>query len=420
MTSTSLPSPARSRDGTAFRELRLALPAAPWYPGFLYYLAYAGVHVVCLAAFWTGVTWRDVVLCAVLYVTRMFGLMAGYHRYFAHRSFKTSRTMQFLFALLGTLGVQKGVLWWASTHRHHHRYSDTEADLHSPMHRSFLYAHSGWFLDPANRTTDLTRVQDFARYPELVWLNDWDLLPAALFAYLIWLGFGTRALIWGFFISTVLIWHAIHAIGSFGHRFGGYRRFATTDNSRNKWFLAVALLGEGWHNNHHFYPSSARHGFVWWEYDVTYWILKGMERLGLVWDLRVPPEHLVHTNDPGATVRRFEESLMQLRLAFVQCLDAEAPDDPDARQRLQALWQRLELRLDRFGQETVDLLLRDPEQLSATVAGLRRDVAAEARAESAALAESLDAAITESARAWSFAHLLPGITPFTPRYAHAS
>lgn len=417
------PDVVTTREAAAFRELRLSLPPSLWYPNALDYAVYIGMHLACLAAFWTGVTWRDVALCAVCYVTRMFGLMAGYHRYFAHRSFQTSRVVQFLLALLATLGVQKGVLWWASTHRHHHRYSDTEADLHSPMHRSFLYSHSGWFLDKANRTTDLSRVQDFARYRELVWLNDWDLLPAGLFAFLLWLGFGASGLVWGFFISTILIWHAIHAIGSFGHRFGGYRRFATADNSRNKWFLAIALLGEGWHNNHHFYPGSARAGFVWWEYDVTYWLLKGMERLGLVWDVRVPPEHVRKATDPGAHVRRFEESLRDLRLVLVERLDAEGERDADTRRRLQLLWQRVELRLDRFGQEVVDQLLRDPEQIRTTVAELRHDVGREARALSEGtpeLAESLDRAIAASARTWSFAHLLTGIGPLaTGRAVHA-
>ncbi len=384
------------------------------YPNVLDYVGYLGVHLACLGAFWTGVTWRDAALCAVCYFTRMFGLMAGYHRYFAHRSFKTSRGLQFLLALLGTLGVQKGVLWWASTHRHHHRYSDTEHDLHSPIHKSFLYAHSGWFLDQANRSTDLSRVQDLARYPELVWLTRWDLLPVALFAFLLWLGFGWSGLVWGFFISTVLIWHAIHAIGSFGHRFGGYRRFATTDNSRNKWFLALVLLGEGWHNNHHFYPTSARHGFVWWEYDVTYWMLKGMERLGLVWDLRVPPEHVLRAEDPRAQaqVRRFERWLMELRLGLAQRLEAAAagvaPEEPVRRLR-----QALELRIDTFAAQAVEQIVLDPELLHGSLDELRRDLAGEAGRLSGAagidpaeLAEALDAELLARIPGCSFAHFL--------------
>ncbi len=384
--------------------------ATSQYPNSLDYIAYAAMHLACLGAFWTGFTWRDVVLCLVCYGARMFGLMAGYHRYFAHRAFKTSRTVQFLLALLGTLGVQKGVLWWASVHRHHHRYSDTEHDLHSPIHRSFLYSHSGWFLDKANRTTDLTRVPDLARYPELVWLDRWDLVPISAFALLLWLGFGWSGLVWGFFISTVLLWHAIHAIGSFGHRFGGYRRFATTDNSRNKWFLALVLLGEGWHNNHHFYPSSARHGFVWWEYDITYWTLKVMARLGLVWDLRVPPEHVRRADDQRAQaqVRRFESWLVELRLALGQRL--ETAGEGAAPEPLRQLRQVIEMRIDVFGAQAVERIVRDPELLRASLTELRRDLALEiGRApgvDAAGLAQAVDAELLARIPACSFAHFL--------------
>ena len=373
------------------------------YPNVLDYAGYIAFHLACLAAFWTGVTWTDLALCLVCYVARMFGLMAGYHRYFAHRAFRTSRPVQFLLALLGTIGVQKGVLWWASTHRHHHRYSDTEFDLHSPLHRGFLYSHSGWFLDKKNRATDISRVPDLARYPELVWLDRWDLVPITLFALLIWLGFGWRGLVWGFFISTVLLWHAIHAIGSFGHRFGGYRRFATTDNSRNKWFLAIVLLGEGWHNNHHFYPGSARHGFVWWEYDVAYWGVRLLERLGLVWDVRVPPEHLRLGDDPLAQtqVRAFEQWLMDLRLALGERLTLAGADA--------MLQQRVEMRLDSFGQSAVDHIVRDPEQLRRSFAELRCDLADDAPA---LFDDMLDPELMGRVRDCSFAHLMTGRTAY--------
>jgi stearoyl-CoA desaturase (delta-9 desaturase) len=394
------------------------LPFDIAYPNSLDYVFYAGMHLVCLAAFWTGVTWNDAGLCAVLYVTRMFGLTAGYHRYFAHRSFRTSRAVQFLLGLLGTLAVQKGVLWWASTHRHHHRYSDTELDLHSPVQRSFLYSHSGWFLDKANRSTDLSKVPDLARYPELVWLNRWDLLPIALFAWLIELGFGWRGLVWGFFISTILIWHAIHAIGSFGHRFGGYRRFATADNSRNKWFLAIALLGEGWHNNHHFFPGSARSGFAWWEYDVTYWLLKAMERLGLVWDVRIPPRGVRETSDPAGHVRAFEQSLMDLRLTIGRRIEDEAAaNDAKTREQLRLLRQAAEMRLDVFHHDVLEQILLDPARLRPTGAELRRDIAAAVNdgGVAAALAAILDAEIVTAVRGWSIGHL---ILPAEVRSAH--
>jgi stearoyl-CoA desaturase (Delta-9 desaturase) len=382
------------------------------YPNALDYAGYAAMHLACLGVVWTGVTWRDLAVCAVSYGVRMFGLMAGYHRYFSHRSFRTSRTFQFVLALLGTLGVQKGVLWWASHHRYHHRYSDTEHDLHSPVQHSFLYAHSGWFLDGDNRHTDYARVHDLARYPELVWLNNRGLWAAGAYALLLLLLFGWSGLVWGFFVSTVLIWHAIHAIGSFGHRFGGYRRFATTDNSRNKWFLALVLMGEGWHNNHHYYPSSARQGFVWWELDLAYLGIRALEKLGLVWDVRVPPEHVIHADDPRAQaqVRRFEQWLVRLRLALAERVDAWAPPEHST-EEVKVLKQRLEDRLDALGVQALDQLLRDPEQLAGSWAALGADVAREAeRLEGgAALASDLAEALRASLAECPVAHFLaPG------------
>jgi stearoyl-CoA desaturase (delta-9 desaturase) len=350
------------------------------FPLFLDYVGYFGMHAACLGAFWTGVKWSDIALCFALYLVRMFGLMAGYHRYFSHRSFKTSRTVQFLLGLLGSLGYQKGPLWWASHHRYHHRYSDTYLDYHSPLHRSFLYSHSGWFLDSDNRQTKFDRVGDLARYPELVWLDDWNLIPVFIMAILLLLLFGWSGFIWGFCINTILIWHAIHAIGSFGHRFGGYRRFATTDNSRNKWFIAIALLGEGWHNNHHFYPSSARQGFVWWEIDVAYYVLRVMCWLGLIWDLRLPPERLIRGNGLVAQghLRRFELWLVDLRLEIAQLVESSAKRNdawkPENQFPLQLFKQSIEIRLDDFATDVIEYLHSDPEQIKEAVAALRSEL----------------------------------------------
>ena len=350
------------------------------------YAGYVMMHVACLGVFWTGIRWSDIALCSTLYFVRVFGLTAGYHRYFSHRSFKTSRAVQFLFGLLGSIGFQKGPLWWASHHRHHHRYSDTYLDIHSPVHRPFIYSYSGWFLDVNNRQTKFDRVGDLLRYPELVWLDKWSLLPVFSLAALLLLFFGWRGLIWGFFINTVLVWHAIHAIGSLGHRLGGYRRFATTDNSRNKWFLAIALLGDGWHNNHHFYPSSARQGFVWWEIDIGYYILKGMNHLGLIWDLRVPSKQLI--NGDGRTLqgrsKRFDLWLIGLRLGIADRIERAALRheviDPQDEFSLQLLKQSLEVRLDDFDVNVLELLNHSPEQLKDVYAALRTDMANDVRA----------------------------------------
>ena len=254
---------------------------------------YAFLHVACFAILITGITWRGVAICLGSFFLRAFGLGVGYHRYFAHKSFKTSRLVQFLLAVLGGLAIQRGVLWWAETHRDHHRHADTTADIHSPRYKGFLYAHSGWFIDQVNRETKLSRVADLAKFPELVWLNDWKgyFPPILAYAGLLYLLFGGEGLLWGLAISTVMLWHVTHWIQSMSHSFGGYRRCPSPDNSRNHWLLGLVTLGE-FHNNHHFSPSSCRQGFLWWEIDIGYYILTVLSWLGLVWDLRVPPAHV--------------------------------------------------------------------------------------------------------------------------------
>lgn len=252
------------------------------------------VHLACLAVFFTGVTWSAVAVCAALFWLRMFGVTAGYHRYFAHRSYKTSRPFQFVLALIGTLAVQKGVLWWAANHRVHHKYSDQEDDVHSPVQRGFWWSHVGWILSPDFEATDLDRIPDMAKYPELRWLNEHYLLPPVTLAVLLTLVGGAPWLVWGFFVSTTLLWHATFTINSLAHVWGS-RRYETTDASRNNVWLALLTMGEGWHNNHHRYMNSARQGFFWWEIDLSYYVLVALSWVGLIWDLHAPPRHVLET-----------------------------------------------------------------------------------------------------------------------------
>jgi stearoyl-CoA desaturase (delta-9 desaturase) len=250
------------------------------------------VHLACLAAIWTGLTVEALVLCGALYVARIFAIAAGYHRYFAHRAYKTSRVVQFLLAFLAQTSAQRGALWWAAKHRRHHSHSDTELDVHSPRQHGFVYAHLGWIFTPRHCTTDYAAIADFARYPDLVWLDRHPYLPAGLLGLLAWLIAGWPGLVVGFCWSTVLLWHATFAINSVAH-VAGRRRYVTGDDSRNNWFLALLTMGEGWHNNHHAYQSSVRQGFRWWEYDPTFYALKFLSWFGIVWDLHSPPETVV-------------------------------------------------------------------------------------------------------------------------------
>jgi stearoyl-CoA desaturase (delta-9 desaturase) len=254
-----------------------------------------GFHVAAIVGvILTGFSWGGLLLALGLYFARMVVVTAAYHRYFSHRAFKTSRPFQFLLALGAQSAAQKGVLWWAAHHRFHHKFSDTEADPHSVRQRGFWHSHIGWILSPAWDGTDLRAVADLAKYPELRFLNrpSIQLLPAvALGAAIVLLG-GWHAFVWGFLVSTVLLWHGSFSINSLSHLFGK-RRYETTDDSRNNWALAILTTGEGWHNNHHHYQSSANQGFRWWEIDVTFYVLRLLERLGLVWDLRRPPPEIV-------------------------------------------------------------------------------------------------------------------------------
>lgn len=262
---------------------------------------FLAMHLACVAVFWVGVSPIALVVAAALYALRMFALTAFYHRYFSHRTFRTSRAVQFLFALIGASCVQRGPLWWAAHHRNHHRHTETALDPHSPRVHGFLWSHVGWFLTPHAFRTDLTRVPDLARYPELRWLDRYDTaVPVALAAALYGVGAllqryapglgtsGGQMLVWGFFVSTTVLFHCTVTINSLAHRYGT-RRFDTADDSRNNFWLALITFGEGWHNNHHFFPGTVRQGFRWWEIDLTWYALRTMAALGLVRDLKPIP-----------------------------------------------------------------------------------------------------------------------------------
>jgi stearoyl-CoA desaturase (delta-9 desaturase) len=252
------------------------------------------IHVFTVYAIWRGPTWRLVGIAALTYAIRMFAITGVYHRYFAHRAYKTSRAFQLFLAVLGTTATQKGPLWWAGTHRVHHKYSDTPRDVHSPVLRGFWYSHMGWWMGLDREEQDLEIIRDYAGYPELRWLDRWHVVGVfGLMAILA--AFGLDVYLWGYVVSTCVLMHATFTINSLAHVFGS-RRYATTDTSRNNLLLALITFGEGWHNNHHHYMSSARQGFFWWEIDVSYYVLKVLSAVGLVWDLRPVPPHAIRKN----------------------------------------------------------------------------------------------------------------------------
>ena len=267
-------------------------------------IPYILLHVACIGVFWVGFSWAALALCLAMYVVRMFAITGFYHRYFSHRTFRTTRPVQFLMGLLGTSAVQRGPIWWAAHHRDHHKYSDTEFDPHSPKQVGFWKAHCGWFLCKEAAPVRIRLVRDWMRFPELVWLDRFHHVPVILTALLMlglgftastwWPGLGLtagQALFWGFFLSTVLCYHGTYTINSLAHVWGR-RDFETPDDSRNNFWLALITLGEGWHNNHHHYPASVRQGFRWWELDPTWWTLWTMGKLRLVRDLNGVPDRV--------------------------------------------------------------------------------------------------------------------------------
>lgn len=271
-------------------------------------LPFLAMHIAALGVFWTG--WSPVALAvaAASFLVRMFAITGFYHRYFSHRAFRTSRAFQALMAFVGGCAAQRDPMWWASHHAQHHSHSDAPGDPHSPSLSGFLGSHAGWFMTGEGFLTRSRFVRDWARFPELRLLNRFDWVPPLVFAALVYLAGwilerwqpqlgtnGPQMLAWGFFASTVCLYHATFTINSLAHGWG-HRRFATGDDSRNNWLLALLTLGEGWHNNHHHYPGAARQGFYWWELDITYYVLLSLQRLGLVWNLRTVPEHALARN----------------------------------------------------------------------------------------------------------------------------
>lgn len=253
---------------------------------------FIGMHVAALGVFWTGFTLEAVILCISLYAVRVFALTAGYHRYFAHRSYKTGRVFQFLLAFFGGAALQRGALWWAAKHREHHRYSDQPQDAHSPRQYGFWDSHVGWVFRDARQQADLGQLPEFTRYPELMWLNKFNTLPGILLGIFCFLVAGWPGLFVGFFLSTVLVYHVTFLVNSLAH-VTGRQRYLTGDDSRNCWWIALLTFGEGWHNNHHYYAASARQGFRWYEVDISYLILKLLSRFGIVWSLQAPPDHVI-------------------------------------------------------------------------------------------------------------------------------
>ncbi len=257
------------------------------------------MHIGAIAGFFTF-SWKVVGVALVLWwLTGGIGICLGYHRYFTHRSYETPRAVQYFLAICGCMAGESGPISWVAAHRYHHTYSDTDKDPHSPL-KGFLWAHFTWLFGREDFLSDFDSYKrftpDMAKDKFLVFLDRYPMLPVfMLAAALYWMG-GWPFVVWGIFVRSVLVYHSTWLVNSASHIWG-YRSYKTTDASRNNWWVALLAFGEGWHNNHHAFQRSARHGFRWWEFDLTYLTVQLMWVFGLATQIHLP----VETSSSGNT-----------------------------------------------------------------------------------------------------------------------
>jgi len=253
-------------------------------------IAMAGFHVGALAAFAVPDT-GAILTAVILYCAAgMLGIGMGYHRLLTHRGYKTFTWLEYVLTWCGTLALEGGPIFWVATHRIHHQHSDREGDPHTPREGTW-WAHAGWIISGEGLHHDAAvlakYVPDLARDRVHVWLSTWHwtsnvLVGIALLAY-----GGIPYVLWGIFLRTTVGLHATWLVNSATHKWGS-RRFATRDDSTNNWWVALLTFGEGWHNNHHAHPTSARHGLAWYEIDCNWLGIRALQSLGLVWDIKQP------------------------------------------------------------------------------------------------------------------------------------
>ncbi|PCJ60221.1 MAG: hypothetical protein COA79_08605 [Planctomycetota bacterium] len=251
------------------------------------------IFLMPFTSFFTVFKIEDLYILFLSYFIRMFAITAGYHRYFSHTTFKTSRIFQFFLAATASTTLQGGPLWWSTKHRHHHAKSDLAEDYHSPVQHGFWHSHMLWFMYKKNLNIKMDSVMvKFNKFPEIRFIEKyWAFVTLLMIAILYFFG-GWNWVIWGFCVPAVLLNHATYTVNSLVHIFG-YRRYETSDNSKNNWFVAIITLGEGWHNNHHKFSNCTRQGFAWYEFDITYYILKLLSYLRIVWDIKPVPERVL-------------------------------------------------------------------------------------------------------------------------------
>jgi len=246
-------------------------------------------HLGAIAALFMS-SWRNLLISMALYwITVGWGISLGYHRLHTHRSYKVPLWMEYFFAVCGTLTLEGGPIFWVATHRIHHQKSDQAGDPHSP-HDGAWWAHMGWILwgeTNHNNTKLMSKyAPDLARHKFYIWLNNWHWIPMVALGVILLATGGWSLLFWGIFLRVVVGLHATWLVNSATHMWGN-RRFTTKDDSRNNWWVALMTFGEGWHNNHHAHPTSARHGLAWYEFDISWITLMFLKAIGVAKQIRV-------------------------------------------------------------------------------------------------------------------------------------
>jgi sn-1 stearoyl-lipid 9-desaturase len=239
-------------------------------------------HIGAICAFLPGLfSWQAVGVAVLLHwITGGLGITLGWHRLLSHRSFQVPKWLEYFFAFCGTLALQGGIIWWVGLHRHHHLHSDEDVDHHDSK-KGFIWSHVRWMCFDVPAESDIPRfTKDIADDPFYQFLNNY-FFPLQVVLGLVLYAIGSWPFVfWGVFARLVIVYHCTWLVNSATHKFG-YRNFETTDNSTNCWWVAITTYGEGWHNNHHAYQYSARHGMKWWEIDITWMTIQVLQLLGL-------------------------------------------------------------------------------------------------------------------------------------------
>ncbi len=250
-------------------------------------------HVGAVAALWFT-SWTNVIVALALHWLAVgLGISLGYHRLHTHRGYKTSRAFEYFLAICGTLTLEGGPIFWVATHRVHHQHSDHDGDPHTP-HDGGFWAHVGWILFGHTRHNNTVLMSKYApdlgADPFYRWLNSYHYVPLILLGIVLLAVGGWGMVLWGIALRVTVGLHATWLVNSATHMWGS-RRFPTRDDSKNSWWVALLTFGEGWHNNHHAHPVSARHGLAWYEFDVSWITLKALRALGVVRELKAAKIH---------------------------------------------------------------------------------------------------------------------------------